>query len=944
VSREPYSNIGREAEFRRVEEFVGAVGGGAVALLLEGEIGIGKTTLWRQGISAARSRGYGVLACRPAQCETELPYAALGDLLAEVPDEALATLPAPQRRALEVALLRAEPEGQEFLQRAVALGTLGVLRALARERPTLVAIDDVAWLDQASDGALGFAARRLRDERIGLLVTRRVEGAHGIPLDLERALPDGRLRRVQLGPLDAAALDDVIAAHLGAALPKRTLARLRDASGGNPFFAVEMARALLECDGPLEHPDALPIPASLHELVSDRLALLPPPAREVARIVAALPRPTPALIDAALGAPAGAAVDAAVRAGVVELDGGQVGFTHPLLGSIAYAQIPPAEKQALHRRLATVLDDPEERARHLALAADRPDAEVAAALDVAARRAWTRGAPDSAATLAEQARRLTPAGAPDEARRRGIEAAERHFEAGHVDLAQALLEDIVAGTPPGEGRVQALARLGWVRSHRDGYHAGTEVFAAALAERFDDVALRIEIELGMSFCLHSTRGVEAAEGHARTALRLAEALGAPPTLAGALAHVGFLDSVGGRGIQMATIERALGLGRPPGLQILGRPDWVHALFLQWSGRLGLAREAFAALLRDAGERGDEHALPFILFQLSRVELLTGAWERARAHATECRETALQSGQAGERPYALTSEALVDAHLGMVEQAGERIDEGLRLAHQLGVRPAALELLAVRGFMDLSLGDAAGADRSLTLLADEVRETGLREPALFRFHGDAVEAKVALGRLDEARSLLDELDRFGVLPERVWARTIACRCRALLLAALGDKDAAYEALERALELHDQLEEPFERGRTLLLLGDIQRRDRKKRAARESLQGALEIFDGLGAALWSTKARAGLARVGGRAPAAGLTPTEQRVAELIASGSTYREAAGALFISPKTVQWNLSKIYRKLGVRSRAELAARLASQGGPSAGEGGFTPAERPVPR
>jgi DNA-binding CsgD family transcriptional regulator len=939
----PESNaiVGREAELRRVEELVGAVADGPAGLLIEGEIGIGKTTMWKQGLRAAGSRSLRVLACRPIQSETRLAYAALGDLLAEVPDATLATLPRPQRHAVEVALLRAEPEGQEPLPRAVALGVLGMLGALARERPTLVAVDDVQWLDQASERALAFALRRLSDERVGVLVALRADTMAGVPLGLDHALPEGRLDRLRLGPLGGEALARLLAARLGGALPRWALARLQRAAAGNPLVALEVGRALLEHGG--EAGD-LPIPASLQGLVGDRLALLPAPAREAARVAAALSRPTPALLGLVMGGSrAEAAVEEAVRAGVVELDGGQLRFTHPLLASVAYAQTPPSERRELHGRLAGVLDDPEERARHLALATEEPDAAVAAALDEAARRAWARSAPDEAAELSEQAFRLTPAGDREQARRRGVEAAERHYEAGRTEHARALLEEVLAAAEPGRARAQVLARLGWVRSQREGFHAGAEVFAAALAEAGDDPALRVEVEEGLAWCLHSTTGVDAADRHARTALELAEALGEPSVLAGALSHVAFLDTLRGDGIAMASIERALRLGRPPGWsQILGRPDWIHTMLLQWAGRHGAARQRLEALHRDAVDRGDEHDLPFVLFSLARAELLGGDWQAARRHAAACRDSTLQSGLAGERPFALTIEALVEAHLGLAAPARAKIDEGLQLVRRLGVRPAGMELLAVRGFLELSLGEAARADETLSRLAEEVELTGLREPGLFRFHGDAVEAKVAAGRHDQARALLDRLDGRVARLGRPWEEMVACRGHALLAAALGERGAAQAALRRALEVHEQLEEPFERARTLLVLGSVQRRDRQKRAARESLRAALATFDRLGAALWSARAQAELARVPGGTPAAGLTPTEQRVAELIAAGRTYREAADALFISPKTVQWNLSKIYRKLGVRSRAELAARLSA--GAAVSQGGQGPAERPVPR
>jgi DNA-binding CsgD family transcriptional regulator len=311
--------------------------------------------------------------------------------------------------------------------------------------------------------------------------------------------------------------------------------------------------------------------------------------------------------------------------------------------------------------------------------------------------------------------------------------------------------------------------------------------------------------------------------------------------------------------------------------------------------------------------------------LARVECMAGNWEQAARYAEECHETMAQTGQENERPYALTIKALVAAHLGLVEATRSATDEGLPLALRLGVQPAYFELLAVRGFLELSLGSAAEAHRFLGPLPQAVREAGFGEPALFRFHGDAIETLLVLGQTEEATALLAELEEQGTALQRVWALAVASRCRALLSAAAGEIERAYDELDRAFELHDRLGEPFERGRAFLALGTIQRRARKKRAARESLERALAVFEELGAVLWSEKARAELARIGGRAPASGaLTPTEERVAALVAAGGTYREVADALFVSPKTVQWNLSKIYRKLGVRSRAELAAKLST--------------------
>jgi DNA-binding CsgD family transcriptional regulator len=453
------------------------------------------------------------------------------------------------------------------------------------------------------------------------------------------------------------------------------------------------------------------------------------------------------------------------------------------------------------------------------------------------------------------------------------------------------------------------------------------VFRRALAEDAGDAALRVEVEQGLAWCVHSTANVRDAVAHARTAVELAETLDDPFRLAGALSQLALLESLLGDGLAIETAERAMAVAPAEGMTPLRRaPEWIGGVLLQWADDLPGARQRLDALHREAAERGDEHSLPFVLFQLGRVELLMGDWELARVHAAECHETTVQSGQAGEHPYSLTIGALVDAHRGAVEPAREKIAEGFALAGRHGTQPAEFELLAARGFLALSLGEAAIADRTLSALAERVRGAGIGDPSVFRFHGDAIEAKVAAGRHDEAAVLLGELEGLGLRLDRTWARAVACRCRALVSAASGDLAGAYEALEPAAELHERLGQPFEQARTELARGSIQRRDRKKRAARESLESALSVFERLGAELWAAKARSELARVGGRAPSQGLTATEERVAELIAAGHTYQETADALFVSPKTVQWNLSKIYRKLGVRSRAELAARLAGKG------------------
>ncbi len=932
--------VGRESEIDCVRGFLEAVPDGPVALRIEGEAGIGKTTLWREGIAGAGERGLQVLTSRPVEAEIALPFAVLGDLLGDVPDAALGRLPDPQREALEVALLRrragSRPGGLQ--RRAVALGVLGALRVLAEDTALVVAIDDTQWLDPPSGDALAFAARRLRDEPIGFLLARRAEAGDETRVELETALDAHRLTRLVIGPLDIRSLDRLLRDRLARQFLRPALIELQRVSGGNPFFALELARALLARDVSLAPGEPLPVPATLNELVRERLAGIPAAATEAAFVVSALSRPTVDLVAAGGGGGA-AALEKAAAAGVLEVADGRVRFSHPLLASVVYAQTPPARRRELHARLAEVVDDPDEQALHLALAASGPDAQVAATVEDAARRARARGAPHAAAELWERARMLTP---PDDAdaRRRTIEAGDCHLEAGDTDRARRLLEDVVARLPPGRERAVALTRLAWVTGFGRGFHVSVDLFRDALAEIGDDPAARIEIERGLAWSIHETGDVAAAEPHARAALGLAERLGEPGVLASTLADMAFYQTVLGRGVPTALIERALELEDTADewRSVLGRirTGWIHGMLLEWAGDLAAARSVLAALRDTVLARGDEHSLSYVASQLGRVECLAGDWELASHHAAESFEAAVQTAHEDQRLFALSTRALVDAHLGRVAETRAATDEGLPLALAVGVVPAHLEMLAIRGFLELSLGDAREAHRFLGPLPRAVADAGFGDPALFRFHGDAIETLLALGEHEAATALLAELEEQARATGGMWALVIASRCRALLSAAAGDGDAAYTRLDRALELHERLQEPFERGRTLLVRGTLQRRNRERRPARESLTQALAVFDELGAGLWSERARAELRRIGGRAPATPgvLTPTEERVAALVAAGRTYREVADALFISPKTVQWNLSKIYRKLGVRSRAELAAKLTA---------GQTPADPPVP-
>ena len=401
---------------------------------------------------------------------------------------------------------------------AVALRTL--LVALARTRPVIVAVDDVQWLDAATARALAFAARRLDGQRVAVLATLRAPVAAPEPLGLERAL-GAQLTRVRLGPLDSGALRVLLERGLGHGYPRPTLLRIARISRGNPLFALEVARAIRKQPA-LEPGAPLPVPDSLRELVAGRVAALPPRARRTLLVTAALRHPAAELVER--GSSVGG-LAAAEDAGLLRVDGERVVFTHPLYASAVYTAAASAHRRALHRRLAELVADPEERVRHRALAAERPDEEVAVALEGAAAQARARGAWESASELLEQARALTPAGHAEAARRRGVLAAEHNVHAGDRPRARALLEDVLSTTPRGPTRGDALRLLAEICSNDGSFAEAAQLLEEAL-EHAEDPALAVRIELNLTYVHFNDLGDSgAADVHAGRALERAAAFG-----------------------------------------------------------------------------------------------------------------------------------------------------------------------------------------------------------------------------------------------------------------------------------------------------------------------------------------------------------------------------------------------------------------------------------
>ena len=621
--------VGRERELDAVERFLDGLGAGAAALLLAGEAGVGKTTIWQQGLAMGRARGLLTLVSRPGELETKLAYAAIGDLLEPVADDVLAVLPAARAQALRQALLIGDALGPSPDQRAVSLAVLEAIRALAREHAVLIAIDDLQWLDVSSAHVLHFALRRLEADPVAVITT--VRGETDVePSLFRRSLPPERIERVAVGSLDERSLDLLLRARLGTSFLRPTLLQLHRTSGGNPFFALELARALAERSEPLAAGDPLPVPGSLRELIAHRIARLPADVREALLVVAAVSAPTVELVELALASPETAReqLARAIDAGLIEVEQGRLRFSHPLLASTVYGDASREQRHVLHRHLAAVLRNVEERARHLALATDLPDAGVATVLDEAAARAGARGAPDAAASLAEQALRLTPTEDIEAAVIRTMTAADYHFVAGETARSSELLDDLRRSAPPGPVRARVLRQFARSAAYEWGFASGATVIREALGEAADDLPLRAVLERDIAFVLSNYGHVREAVEHGRIALELAVEVG----------DTGLADETR---LNLAGYEFQAGLGLPAGLDaldvLLERPESTDQATLapfqlaafhsvicrKYSDDFAGARRILGRLEEEYLRRHEEGLLPPVLFQLGELECWEG---------------------------------------------------------------------------------------------------------------------------------------------------------------------------------------------------------------------------------------------------------------------------------------------------------------------------------
>ena len=910
--------VGRAQELDLIGSFLDEVAGGARALVLSGPAGIGKTTLFLAAVEEATRRGFQVAVSRPVEVETHLPFAGLIDLVDGLADAHLSALPEPQRVAVEAALFRTTVEmAPDPL--GVSLGVLNILRRAASDRPLVLAIDDVPWLDESSARVLEFAIRRLDAEPFGLLAARRATGARVAERSgLIAGLPADRLATIDVGPIALMDTDRLLRDNLALELNRSALDRIHSTSGGNALYALELGRMLQRRP---EDDELLKIPESLSDLVSARLGALPAAAAQLVLYAACLTNPMRPQLVAALGDDLVAeGLPPTVAAGVLETSGDSIRFSHPLLAAARYSSASDDERRDAHRRLAAVSEGLEERARHLAVATAAPDPVVADLLEASATEARTRGAADAAASLMERSAALTPAADRATAGRRIIAAAGHHAVAGDVRRARSLLEGLLATPSDNPFQCRVRTELGHLLMFQNDLHNAGELLKEALATASDDPRTRVAIERDLAGVAHLTgEDWEAGGAHIDAAMEIADSLDDPVVLLETIGHYATWEAARGRGLRIDLVERVRALQEwESEVRVMEHPELQFAHIRGAAGDAAGARDIVAQKLEEARRRGEWATVPHLLGYLAHHEIELGNLDRAASLAAESLDLVPQTGQdiaIGDAQLALLRIGLLRGDVDVADRVKAAEADRLSGLSRPWLRRQALATLALS---DLSHGDPRAAfDRlaALDAIPGTPSVTLARELALLR-----VEALIGLGRTQEARAVLAPVRAATTHGDEPLEQAEALRCEALLLAAEGDAVSALEPIQSSLAILGRLGLPFQMGRALLVSGEVHRRARQKAAARREFEAAGAIFDRLGARPWLERARAELGRTARiRERPTGMTDTERQIADLVALGRSNREIAGSLFLSVHTVEAHLTRIYRELGIQSRTELA-------------------------
>ncbi|WP_405761377.1 AAA family ATPase [Streptomyces sp. NBC_01420] len=911
-------------------------GGGGI--LLTGPEGIGRSTVAARLADDFAARGHRVLRCAPSPSDRDSPFLGLIDLLATAGDEALACLRAHERALLEGALLRRTPPagadpttGRDAL--VLRLAVRKVLAALDTG-PVLLVVDDVQWLDEPTARVLVFLARRA-GPRHTVLATLRTSphDARGPGVAAARELCPQPVRTLPLPPMTAREIADVLDAHGlhgGPSWPRQLVARLHEAASGNPRTALELAAGLHEAaaaGAPLpDSSEPLPVPESLSRPVLDRLEALPARARKLLLTAGAAVRPTVELLRRAGCRQAAADVDVCVRHGLlVPPDRGALRFADPLTPMVLETRAPYALRMDAHRALAEAADDPVERAHHLARLAAGPDPVVADRLVEAASAARRRGAPGTAARLGRLAARHTPADGAHTGTARRLTAAEDALDAGDLDFARELAYEVLGDADRPADRVRAWTVV--VDASGQAMSEIADVFPRAVRDAGEDPALLAPLHYRMSWHAWMVGGsAQRARDHAARAAALAARAGDRRTEVLALTQQAALELFLGRPAAEATLAAALAAPHDAyAMSHHNGPIYLKHRFHLVHDQLDEARAELRTLVYTLRQRGSADCLSQCLIGLAQLEIQRGRCRQALSMARQSLRIAERAGLSqGPAWYAV---ALAETAGGSLSQALAAAEAARRHSEDDDDRLFLPRALHAEGRIRLFGGEYARAAGLLRRTAELESAQGQGDPATRRWHADLAEALARSGAVDEAEAVIERaraqalrLGRAGVLAtlDRA-AATVREERGGLEAAALGYEEAAARLRAAGYAL--------EEARTRVALGRVRRRLGDEGASHAAFARALRVFTAAGARAWVAGVRAERDRAGEAPPLRlddgawpeRLSSTERSVVTRVAQGATNREIAAGLALSVKTVEAALTRAYRKLGARSRVEIA-------------------------
>ncbi len=891
-------------------------------LLIRGEEGIGKSSLCEYAVG--RADDLVVLEAHEIESESGLAFSGLWDLLHPIADRREA-IPAPQAEALEAAFALGPHAGRDRF--TVCVATLSLLAAAAEEQSVLAIVDDANWLDASSAEALHFAARRLEAEGVALVMT---IGDDELTLFDRTDLPE-----LELEGLDADSTSALLTRGAGSVVAADVAAAVFTASNGNPLAILELGEVLnasqLAGEEPL--PEPLPVGPRIERVFEDRLTKLSDSVRSVLLVAASSMTGSLEAIDRALDELGLEPTDlgAAQQAGLIVVADGQLRFRHPLLRSTVYHNASSHARRAAHEALAVAAvgeraDD--RRAWHLAAATREADPEVVRELIETAHRARARGGHAEAAKALERAGRLSESSV--QVADLLHDAANEARLAGHPDKALALLDEAV-GAVAGNRKLKASIRhlRGVIEMWRgEPMRASKALLDEAEQVEDDDPERAARMLSDAAWAALMAGEISFALTAAERAAEVGEHDGGVSAVLGT-SIAGICLLLSGRTDEarelLATYEPLL--DQPEFLEQAYYVVWPAGHVLTWLERFDDARRVFNQVVDAARESSSPSLLPYALAGLAELDFRTGAWHSAQANGSEAVRVATETAQATAFAFSLVTVARLDAARGRAEDCRTSISHALELA-SLEVGGVLAYAGAAEGLLDLSLGHNEESIGHLRQVARRVRERGLGEPSVIQWAPDLIEACVRSGLVDEATEELERFTTEARATNRQWALAASARCRGLLAS----DDEFEEAFSEALSIHGRLPMPFEHARTQLAFGERLRRSRHRSDARPHLRAAIETFERLGAAPWAERARVELRATGesiGRESLSGLdalTPQELQVAIVVARGATNKEAGAALFLSPKTIEAHLGRIYRKLEIRSRTELARVITEEG------------------